>query len=80
MRIYGFDRIAAALPAIPGADAPKPPHRSAAKGRADQLAASGYVETIHFAFLDPAGDAAFPSLRPEAGAAARQSALRAATR
>src|SRR5439155_7373614 len=32
----------------------------------NQLAASGYVETVHFAFLDPARDAAFPSLRPEA--------------
>jgi len=66
LRIFGLDRIQAALPGIPGADAP----RSEILIRRDrirrQLAASGYTEAIHFAFLDPARDAAFPSLRPEA--------------
>ncbi len=68
IRMYGFDRIAAALPAIPGADAPKPAYQVRRERARRQLAASGYVETIHFAFLDPARDAAFPSLRPEAAA------------
>jgi phenylalanyl-tRNA synthetase beta chain len=66
LRIYGFDRIAAALPAIPGFDAPKPEYQIRRERARNQLAASGYVETIHFAFLDPARDAAFPSLRPDA--------------
>jgi phenylalanyl-tRNA synthetase beta chain len=68
IRHYGFDRIEAALPAIPGADAPKPAYQIRRERARRQLASSGYVETIHFAFLDPARDAAFPSLRPEARA------------
>jgi phenylalanyl-tRNA synthetase beta chain len=68
IRMYGFDRIEAALPAIPGADAPKPAYQVRRERARGQLAASGYVETIHFAFLDPARDAAFPSLRPDAAA------------
>jgi phenylalanyl-tRNA synthetase beta chain len=66
IRMYGFDRIEAALPGIPGADAPKAAYQIRRERARRQLAASGYVETIHFAFLDPARDAAFPSLRPEA--------------
>jgi phenylalanyl-tRNA synthetase beta chain len=66
LRIYGFDRIPAALPGIPGSDAPKPEYQIRRERARDQLAASGYVETVHFAFLDPARDAAFPSLRPDA--------------
>jgi phenylalanyl-tRNA synthetase beta chain len=66
LRMYGFDRIPAALPAIPGADAPKPEYQIRRERARRQLAASGYVETVHFAFLDPARDAAFPSLRPGA--------------
>ncbi len=66
LRIYGLDRIAAALPGIPGADAPKPENQIRRERLRRQLAASGYAETVHFAFLDPARDAAFPSLRPEA--------------
>ncbi|HEY0552748.1 MAG TPA: hypothetical protein VGG20_00665, partial [Thermoanaerobaculia bacterium] len=68
IRMYGFDRIEAALPAIPGADAPKPAYQVRRERARNQLAASGYVETVHFAFLDPARDAAFPSLRPDAAA------------
>ena len=64
LRIYGLDRIEAALPAISGFDAPRQPHQIRRERARQQLAASGYVETIHFAFLDPARDAAFPSLRP----------------
>jgi phenylalanyl-tRNA synthetase beta chain len=66
LRIYGLDRIEAALPAIPGFDAPRQPHQIRRERARQQLAASGYVETVHFAFLDPARDAAFPSLRPGA--------------
>jgi phenylalanyl-tRNA synthetase beta chain len=66
LRIHGFDRIPAALPGIPGSDAPRPEYQARRERARDQLAASGYVETVHFAFLDPARDAAFPSLRPEA--------------
>ncbi len=65
LRIYGLDRIEAALPAIPGFDAPKQPNQIRRDRARQQLAASGYVETVHFAFLDPARDAAFPSLRPD---------------
>jgi phenylalanyl-tRNA synthetase beta chain len=68
IRHYGIDRIEAALPAIPGADAPRPAYQIRRERTRRQLAASGYVETIHFAFLEPARDAAFPSLRPEAKA------------
>jgi phenylalanyl-tRNA synthetase beta chain len=67
LRIFGLDRIPAALPGIPGADA-APPETVEILTRRDrvrrQLAASGYTESIHFAFLDPARDAAFPSLKP----------------
>ncbi len=66
LRMYGIDRIPAALPGIPGSDAPKPEYQIRRERARDQLAASGYVETVHFAFLDPARDAAFPSLRPDA--------------
>lgn len=66
IRNHGFGRIPAALPAIPGADAPKPENQIRRARLRRQLAASGYAETVHFAFLDPARDAALPSLRPEA--------------
>jgi phenylalanyl-tRNA synthetase beta chain len=69
LRVFGLDRIPAALPGIPGADAPPPEIAETLirRGRLRrQLAASGYTEAIHFAFVDPARDAAFPSLRPEA--------------
>jgi phenylalanyl-tRNA synthetase beta chain len=65
LRIYGLDRIEAALPAIPGFDAPRQPHQIRRDRARRQLAASGYVETVHFAFLDPVRDAVFPSLRPD---------------
>lgn len=66
IRIHGFDRIPAALPGIPGADAPKPENQVRRERLRRRLAASGFAETVHFAFLEPARDAAFPSLRPEA--------------
>jgi phenylalanyl-tRNA synthetase beta chain len=66
MRMYGFDNIQATLPGIPGFDAPRPGHQIRRERIRGQIAAAGFVETIHFAFLDPARDAVFPSLRPEA--------------
>jgi phenylalanyl-tRNA synthetase beta chain len=68
LRMYGLDNIPATLPGIPGFDAPRPEHQIRRERVRELLAASGYVETVHFAFLDPARDAAFPSLRPEAKA------------
>ena len=66
LRVFGLDNIPAALPAIPGADAPRAETLIRRERARRQLAASGYTEAVHFAFLDPARGAAFPSLRPEA--------------
>ncbi|HEV7506180.1 MAG TPA: phenylalanine--tRNA ligase subunit beta [Thermoanaerobaculia bacterium] len=66
LRVFGLDRIPAALPGIPGADAPRAETLIRRDRIRRQLAASGYTEAVHFAFLDPARDAAFPSLKPEA--------------
>jgi len=68
MRIFGFDNIPSALPALPGPDGY--PNAGAARRRKVKwhLAASGFAEAVDFAFVDPAGDSAFPSLRPEARA------------
>jgi phenylalanyl-tRNA synthetase beta chain len=66
LRVFGLDNIPAALPAIPGADAPRAETLIRRERARRQLAASGYTEAVHFAFLDPERDAAFPSLRPEA--------------
>ncbi|HEX6903247.1 MAG TPA: phenylalanine--tRNA ligase subunit beta [Thermoanaerobaculia bacterium] len=66
LRHFGFYNIPAALPGIPGADAPRPENQIRRERLRRLLAAAGYAETVHFAFLDPAADAAFPSLRPEA--------------
>jgi phenylalanyl-tRNA synthetase beta chain len=66
MRIHGFDRIAATLPALPGSDGPRTPRQRVRDRTKDHLAACGLVEAIHFAFGDPEADAAFPSLRSEA--------------
>jgi phenylalanyl-tRNA synthetase beta chain len=66
LRIFGLDRIPAALPGIPGLDAPKTGAQVRRTHVRRYLAAAGFAEAVHFAFLDPAADAAFPSLRPEA--------------
>lgn len=66
LRHFGFYNIPAALPGIAGADAPRPENQIRRERLRRLLAAAGYAETVHFAFLDPAADAAFPSLRPEA--------------
>lgn len=66
LRVFGLDRIPAALPGIPGADAPRAETLIRRDRVRRQLAASGYTEAVHFAFLDPARDAAFPSLKADA--------------
>lgn len=65
VRILGFDAIPSALPAITGSDGPRTPAQVRRDRVRRHLAACGYAEAIHFAFQDPAADAAFPSLRPE---------------
>jgi phenylalanyl-tRNA synthetase beta chain len=66
IRHFGFANIPAALPGIPGADAPQTPRQILREKVRDLLAASGYAETVSFAFQSPEMDAAFPSLRPDA--------------
>ena len=66
IRHFGFANIPAALPGVPGADAPRTPRQILREKVRDLLAASGYAETVSFAFQSPEMDAAFPSLRPEA--------------
>lgn len=63
LRMYGFDNIAATLPGVEGADGPRTPAQQLRERVRDHLAASGYVETVHFAFQSRAQDARFPSLR-----------------
>ncbi|MFP5288667.1 MAG: phenylalanine--tRNA ligase subunit beta, partial [Thermoanaerobaculia bacterium] len=65
LRHFGFDNIPAALPALPGADAPKTPRQVLREKVRDRLAACGLAETVHFAFQDEEMDRAFPSLRPD---------------
>lgn len=66
LRIHGLDAIPTTLPALPGSDGPKSESQRRRTLARRHLAASGYAEAVHFAFQDPAADAAFPSLRPEA--------------
>src|SRR6185436_6353075 len=59
LRLHGFDRIAPALPAIAGLDAPElPGHRLRRTARA-HLAAAGFVDAISWAFYGDAEDARF---------------------
>jgi phenylalanyl-tRNA synthetase beta chain len=61
LRLHGFDRIAPALPAIAGLDAPElPGHRLRRTARA-HLAAAGFVEAINWAFYGEAEDSRFDS-------------------
>ncbi|HVS00408.1 MAG TPA: phenylalanine--tRNA ligase subunit beta [Thermoanaerobaculia bacterium] len=66
LRILGFDAIPTTLPALPGSDGPQSGSQRRRTLVRRHLAAAGYAEAVHFAFQDPAADAAFPSLRPEA--------------
>jgi phenylalanyl-tRNA synthetase beta chain len=66
IRHFGFANIPAALPGIPGADAPRTERQILREKVRDRLAACGYAEAVNFAFQSPEMDAAFPSLRPDA--------------
>ena len=66
LRVYGFDRIAPTLPGLPGSDGPRTPRQKVRDRLKDHLAACGLAEAAHFAFHDPEGDAAYPSLNPGA--------------
>jgi phenylalanyl-tRNA synthetase beta chain len=63
LRMYGFENIPATLPGLEGADGPRAPEQLLRERVRDHLAASGYVETVHFAFQSRSQDARFPSLR-----------------
>jgi phenylalanyl-tRNA synthetase beta chain len=66
LRISGLERIPAALPAIPGADAPRTElQRQRDRVRAT-LVAGGYAEAINFSFLAAEADRSLPTLRPDA--------------
>lgn len=62
LRVVGFDRIPAALPAVAGVDAPPRPLHRLRRRLQDQLAACGFSEAIDFAFHDRESDAAYPSV------------------
>jgi phenylalanyl-tRNA synthetase beta chain len=64
LRIVGFDRIPAALPALAGSDGGRTPLQRARDRARGSLAGAGYAEAINFGFLDPQADAALPCLRP----------------
>lgn len=62
IRLGGFDRIPAALPALPGRDqGSSPAHERRARVRA-ALAGAGYAEAIHYAFHSREADAAIATL------------------
>src|SRR5262249_28026276 len=59
IRVFGFENVPAALPALPGPDGhPLPAGERRAKIRR-HLAACGFAEAIDFAFIDPAADRAY---------------------
>jgi phenylalanyl-tRNA synthetase beta chain len=64
LRIFGFERIPAALPALPGADAPRTAAQRARERVRRFLAGAGFAEAINFGFEDPAAAAGLPTLRP----------------
>jgi phenylalanyl-tRNA synthetase beta chain len=66
LRITGFERIPATLPAITGSDGPRTPRQLARDRVRETLVAGGYAEAINFSFLAEDEDAAVPSLRPQA--------------
>lgn len=62
VRIYGFDRIPATLPAVAGADAPEGQAHRVRRTVRRVLVSAGMVEVINYAFHDAAADAAWPGL------------------
>jgi len=59
LRLHGFDKIAPALPAIAGLDAPEPPGHKLRRTARAWLAASGFVDSISWAFHGEAEDMRF---------------------
>ena len=64
LRHWGFDRIPATLPRLPGVDAGAHPTWDRRARVQDLLAGLGFAEGIHFAFHDRAGDERLPALVP----------------
>jgi phenylalanyl-tRNA synthetase beta chain len=64
LRIYGLDRIPAALPALPGSDGPRTERQRVRERVKRFLAGVGFAEAINFAFEDPRAAARLPTLRP----------------
>lgn len=62
IRVHGYDAVPAALPAIGGSDAPRTPEQERRERIRDHLAACGFAEAIHYAFLAREDDAALPAL------------------
>ncbi len=62
LRLHGLDAIPATLPAIAGSDAPRTPEQERRERIRDHLAACGFAEAIHYAFLAREEDAALPAL------------------
>lgn len=65
LRIHGFDRIPATLPAISGADPGTGPAVGRRRRIREQLAASGLAEAIHLAFHDRESAERYPGLLGE---------------
>jgi phenylalanyl-tRNA synthetase beta chain len=64
LRLHGFDRVAPALPAIGGPDAPElPAHRLRQRAR-EAIAAAGFAETVSWAFHGAEEDARFAPVSP----------------
>jgi phenylalanyl-tRNA synthetase beta chain len=59
LRLHGFDRIAPALPAIAGLDAPELPGHKLRRVTRAHLAAAGFVDSIAWAFYGEAEDTRF---------------------
>lgn len=62
IRVHGYDAIPAALPAIGGSDASRTPEQERRERIRDHLAACGFAEAIHYAFLAREDDAALQAL------------------
>jgi phenylalanyl-tRNA synthetase beta chain len=62
LRIGGFDRVPATLPAVPGSDGPVTAVQGRRRRLREVLVGCGFAEAIHYAFHDRVADARFPSL------------------